>query len=295
MMLVRSEWERLWAKKVTWLCFAAIPVMLLGAAKYCLEHNQEVPETAVDYAYANSFPVLALSEMLMSICNLILLVMIVLVFAQEYHSGQMRMVLQRYLHTIERNTNRMAKLLQEFHTVNELDSFAFQLFLSEVNLQSFYRKKIEEYECIAKKKEIEWDVMFENNDDIETLVFDQERMSQVMDNIVMNGVRFTPEKGKMLIKVRMGHDEFQFHVYDSGSGFQSGDAQKVFQRFYQEDRSRSSSKEHSGLGLYIAKTIVEKHSGNIFAENSAVCGGAHVWFVIPRTVFHVTDISIKKA
>ncbi|KEK25275.1 ABC transporter permease subunit [Bacillus gaemokensis] len=94
-MLVRSEWERLWAKKVTWLCFAMIPVMLLGAAKYFLTHNQEVAKTAVDYTYANSFPVLALSEMLMSICNLILLVLIVLVFAQEYHSGQIRMVLQR--------------------------------------------------------------------------------------------------------------------------------------------------------------------------------------------------------
>ncbi|MBO1580346.1 ABC transporter permease subunit [Bacillus sp. XF8] len=95
MMLVRSEWERLWAKKVTWLCFAGIPVMLLGAAKYSLKHNQEVAKTAVDYTYANSFPVLALSEMLMSICNLILFVLIVLVFAQEYHSGQIRMVLQR--------------------------------------------------------------------------------------------------------------------------------------------------------------------------------------------------------
>ena len=75
--------------------FLMIPVMLLGAAKYYLKHNQEVERIAVDYTYANSFPVLALSEMLMSICNLVLLVLIVLVFAQEYHSGQIRMVIQR--------------------------------------------------------------------------------------------------------------------------------------------------------------------------------------------------------
>ncbi|MDZ5606754.1 HAMP domain-containing sensor histidine kinase [Bacillus pseudomycoides] len=189
-------------------------------------------------------------------------------------------LLQRYLQTIERNTNRMAKLLGEFNTVNELDSFSFQLLLSEVNLQSFFHKKIEEYEYIAKKKEIEWDVMFEN-DDRKTFVFDQERISQVMDNIVMNGVRYTSQRGKVLVKVCMRHDGLQFHVYDSGPGFQSGDVQKVFQRFYQEDNSRTSSKEYSGLGLYIAKTIVEKHGGTIFAENSSVCGGAHVWFRIP--------------
>ncbi|OOG92979.1 hypothetical protein BTH41_04477 [Bacillus mycoides] len=190
-------------------------------------------------------------------------------------------LLERYLHTIERNTNRMAKLLGEFNTVNQLESFSFQLLLNEVNLQSFFSKKIEEYEYIAKKKEIEWDVMFENDDAIYSLVFDQERISQVMDNIVMNGVRFTPEEGKILVKVSVQHDGFQFHVYDSGTGFQPGDVQKVFRRFYQEDKSRSSSKEHSGLGLYIAKSIVEKHGGNIFAENSSVCGGAHVWFRIP--------------
>lgn len=172
-------------------------------------------------------------------------------------------------------------LLVEFNTVNQLESFSFQLLLNEVNLQSFFSKKIEEYEYIAKKKEIEWDVMFENDDAIYSLVFDQERISQVMDNIVMNGVRFTPEEGKILVKVSVQHDGFQFHVYDSGTGFQPGDVQKVFRRFYQEDKSRSSSKEHSGLGLYIAKSIVEKHGGNIFAENSSVCGGAHVWFRIP--------------
>lgn len=191
-------------------------------------------------------------------------------------------LLQRYLQTIERNTNRMAKLLGEFNTVNELQSFSFQLLLNEVNLQSFFGKKFEEYEYIAKKKEIDWDVIFENDDDVHSLVFDQERIGQVMDNIVMNGIRFTPEKGKILVKISMHRDELQFHVYDSGSGFQSGDMQKVFQRFYQADQSRSSSKQHSGLGLYIAKTIVEKHNGNIFAENSNVYGGAHVWFRIPR-------------
>ncbi|WP_459501741.1 sensor histidine kinase [Bacillus sp. C1] len=189
-------------------------------------------------------------------------------------------LLQRYLQTIERNTNRMAKLLGEFNTINELENFSFQLLLSEVNLESFFHKKIEEYEYIVKKKEIEWDVLFEI-DDQKAFLFDRERISQVMDNLVMNAVRFTPEAGKILLKVCIHHDAFQFHVYDSGSGFQFADVQKVFQRFYQEDHSRSSSKEHSGLGLYIAKTIVEKHGGNIFAENSVVCGGAHVWFRIP--------------
>ncbi|WP_410981375.1 sensor histidine kinase [Bacillus pacificus] len=102
-----------------------------------------------------------------------------------------------------------------------------------------------------------------------------------MDNIVMNAVRFTPVSGKMLLKVCAWHDAIEFHVYDSGPGFQEGDLKKVLQRFYQGDQSRSGSKEHFGLGLYIAKTIVEKHGGKTQVENSEVRGGAHVSFRIP--------------
>lgn len=128
-------------------------------------------------------------------------------------------LLHRYLQTIERNTNRMTKLLEEFQTVNELESFAFQLRLNRVHINPFFLKKLEEYECIARKKEIKWDVIFENNGDVQSLVFDQERISQVMDNIVMNAVRFTPVSGTVLVKVCTWHDTIEFHVYDSGPYF----------------------------------------------------------------------------
>ncbi|MFJ8529429.1 ABC transporter permease [Bacillus sp. NPDC094106] len=95
MMLVRSEWERLWEKKVTWICFAMIPIMLFASAKYYVRHNQVVAKAAVDYTYANTFPVMGLAEMLISACNLIVLVTMALMISHEYHSGQMRMVLQR--------------------------------------------------------------------------------------------------------------------------------------------------------------------------------------------------------
>ncbi|MGR9633114.1 sensor histidine kinase [Bacillus cereus] len=140
-------------------------------------------------------------------------------------------LLHRYLQTIERNTNRMTKLLEEFQIVNELESFSFQLRLNKVHINSFFLKKLEEYECIARKKEIDWDVIFENNEDIQSLVFDQERISQVMDNIVMNAVRFTPVSGKMLLKVCAWHEAIEFHVYDSGPGFQEGDFKKSITTF----------------------------------------------------------------
>lgn len=94
-LLIRAEWERLWAKKVTWLCFIAIPIMLFASAKVFLKHNEIVPADYPDHTYANSFPFMGLSEQLLGTFNMILLVTVVLMFSHEYHSGQMRMVLQR--------------------------------------------------------------------------------------------------------------------------------------------------------------------------------------------------------
>ncbi|MFE6140026.1 ABC transporter permease [Bacillus sp. NPDC057893] len=94
-MLIRAEWERLWAKKVTWLCFFAVPIMLFASAKVFLKHNEVVPANYSDHTYANSFPFMGLSEQLLGTFNMILLITIILMFSHEYHSGQMRMVLQR--------------------------------------------------------------------------------------------------------------------------------------------------------------------------------------------------------
>ena len=93
--LIASEWERLWKRKVIWLLFAAIPILIYAAAKYCLHQNTTVTPDFPQYTVVGNFPVLGLSEMLMTAFNLVVLVIATIVVTDEYRSGQLRMVLIR--------------------------------------------------------------------------------------------------------------------------------------------------------------------------------------------------------
>ncbi|MEH6944201.1 ABC transporter permease [Bacillus sp. JJ722] len=93
--LLVSEWERLWKRKTTWLIFFSIPLILLVSAKYLLGQNKVQSTELPQYAVAWNFPILSLSEMLITAFQGIILIIVVLMVTEEHRSGQLRMVLIR--------------------------------------------------------------------------------------------------------------------------------------------------------------------------------------------------------
>lgn len=93
--LIVSEWKRLWKRKIIWLMFLAIPIIVYAAAKYYLYQNTTVTPNLPHYAVMGNFPVLGLAEMLMTAFNMIILVMTAMIVTDEYRSGQLRMVMIR--------------------------------------------------------------------------------------------------------------------------------------------------------------------------------------------------------
>ena len=90
----------------------------------------------------------------------------------------------------------------------------------------------------------------------------------MLDNSISNSIRYT-EKGECIkLDVLCKDDEIGFFIVDNGKGFSNEDLKSLFNKFYKGDKSRSFKTGHSGLGMYIAKTIVEKHGGYIKAENN---------------------------
>ena len=102
--LIVSEWERLWKRKVIWLLFAAIPIMVYAAAKYCLHQNTTVTPDLPHYTVVGNFPVLGLSEMLMTAFNLVVLVIATMVVTDEYR-----------LRTIANGTNSKTFFSTNYH------------------------------------------------------------------------------------------------------------------------------------------------------------------------------------
>jgi two-component system phosphate regulon sensor histidine kinase PhoR len=97
------------------------------------------------------------------------------------------------------------------------------------------------------------------------VVGDENRIEQVLVNVVHNAVKFTPRNGEITISVGIEGDYLMISVSDTGIGIPADDLPRIFERFYKVDKARSGG--GTGLGLAIAKHIIQAHGGNIWAES----------------------------
>lgn len=104
--------------------------------------------------------------------------------------------------------------------------------------------------------------------DLPAVLMDLDRMTQVISNIMENAIRNTPAGGEIVLSARLtGRGDVEFSVEDNGYGIEKGDLDRIFDRLYRSDQSRQRDKGGTGLGLALAKMIVEQHSGKIRAES----------------------------
>ena len=115
------------------------------------------------------------------------------------------------------------------------------------------------------------------DDDLPVLLGDQHRLQQVLSNLLGNAVRFTPHGGEVVLAVRYSEAAVRFSVKDTGPGVAADDVPRLFERYWQAPRLLRAG---SGLGLYIAKGIVDAHGGEIGVE-SEPGKGAEFWFTVP--------------
>jgi signal transduction histidine kinase len=109
---------------------------------------------------------------------------------------------------------------------------------------------------------------------------DEAALQRALINIISNAVDYTPSSGEILFQVDTNSDYITFVVEDSGKGFTQEELKHASEQFFQGDKSRTS-KDHYGMGLYIAKEFLKQHNGNLYLENSKKTGGARVILDIP--------------
>lgn len=111
---------------------------------------------------------------------------------------------------------------------------------------------------------------------------DQDRMTQVIDNLLNNAIKYSPDGGKITITMAEEHDKVVLSVSDQGLGISQVDLQHLFERFYRVDKARSREQGGSGLGLAISKEVVELHGGRIWVD-SVEGEGSTFSFSLPYT------------
>jgi len=125
---------------------------------------------------------------------------------------------------------------------------------------------ISQHQPTIKEKEIEMEIDVPLSSSF-SFKFDKEKIAVVFDNILANAVKYTPPKGKISIKSFRREKDVQFKISDTGIGIPKKDIDKVFSKFFRSKNAVGFETSGSGLGLYVAKNIIERHGGTITLES----------------------------
>lgn len=175
---------------------------------------------------------------------------------------------------IHDEARRLNRLVEDLRLLSLAEAGELPLAVRPVPPQSLLERALTAHAPAAQQKQIE--LTLDASPNLPEVVVDPDRMAQVLDNLLANGLRYTPENGRIQLSARQNHATVQLKVQDSGPGMDATELAHVFDRFYRGDRSRQRHEGGSGLGLAIAKSIVVAHNGRIWAESAPGQGATFI-------------------
>ncbi|MEG3939227.1 MULTISPECIES: hybrid sensor histidine kinase/response regulator [unclassified Microcoleus] len=170
------------------------------------------------------------------------------------------------LETIERNAKSQAQLVEDILDVSRILRGKLNFNLYPIQLKNVIEMAIDSLKPLAETKSIV--IVFQADSKVGKVIGDSDRLQQVVWNLLSNAIKFTPEGGKVDVRLELVGDEAQIQVIDSGIGINPDFLPYVFDRFRQADSSTTRSYGGLGLGLAIVSHLVEQHGGNVRAENN---------------------------
>ncbi|MDQ6423437.1 HAMP domain-containing sensor histidine kinase [Paenibacillus sp. LHD-117] len=171
----------------------------------------------------------------------------------------------KWLHYIKHETERMAKLTNDLLYLTEMDDSRAAMLFSEFNLSDAAETVILTMEAVIFEKRLRLDY------DIEpglTVNGSSEQLKQVMMILLDNAIKYTNAEGSISISLKKQHHDVVLSVSNTGEGIAPEHLNRIFDRFYRTDASRTRKQGGHGLGLAIAKSIVEQHGGKLYARST---------------------------
>jgi signal transduction histidine kinase len=187
-------------------------------------------------------------------------------------------MVKRYLNTAQRDVKNLSVLIDDLFQMAQLDAGGFPLHRAKSSLGDLLSDTIESFTELAKQQ----GVTLEGNvdPDVDTVMMDTQSIGRVLNNLISNALRHTPAQGRVSVWVRRTAQGVEVTVSDTGEGIRAQDIPHIFERFYRGEKSRSRATGGAGLGLAIARGIVQAHGGDIKVE-SEPGKGTQFTFSIP--------------
>lgn len=172
---------------------------------------------------------------------------------------------ERYLSIIEKESRRLSVLSNQLLTLSFLDSETDLDQFVTIDLGKQLKEVISATEWQWREKNLS--ISFENEHENVPIQGDPKLLYQVWMNLITNAIKYTPEDGEIAIMIYEYKDKIEVRVSDTGVGIAQEEMAHLFDRFYRGDKARTRSDHSTGLGLSIAKKIIELHEGTIFATS----------------------------
>lgn len=182
-----------------------------------------------------------------------------------------------YLQILRENSSRMEELISDLLVVSRVESGGFYFRKEPVSFKEMLEKVIERFSPLSQACNVE--VRSTCPDDLPLVFVDPSYISLVLENLLDNAIRYIKGRGKVEVVVSRPKGTFLVEVKDDGLGVTADDKKYIFQKFFRGGNASRHQTQGSGLGLYIAKIIVEKSGGRIgFASQEG--HGSTFWFTI---------------
>ena len=182
--------------------------------------------------------------------------------------------LGHYYKIILDEVNRLSRLVQTLLETSRMTAGERKYNFAPMDLCELGRVTLLSFEKRLEEKNI--DVVFFCQEDSLFVTADQDAIQQVIYNLIDNAIKFTPEKGRLSLEITREEKKVFFAVTNSGEGIPEEELSHLFDRFYKSDRSRGLDKKGMGLGLFIAKSVINAHGEEIWVESKR---GSYTQFV----------------
>lgn len=197
-------------------------------------------------------------------------------------TGDLNTQQEMFLGMARKNCDRLQNLVDDILEVSQIDAGQMEMAYSMVNGRDLLTSLWEEVRARADREGREMAVNLDLPEHMPEIQVDGQRIAQVVRNLLNNAYTYTEDMGEITLRLRQRGDNIQVDVVDTGIGIPPEAADRIFERFYRGEDELVISSAGPGLGLWIARTIVEMHGGEIWFTSSGVPGeGTTFSFTVP--------------